>query len=155
MSSPYAQYSNSIEVVSNYLLTLLQSNATALSVDPTRGFLYGDQSGLLPVTPMLCVVPGPRTSSYNGIGGRPVLSTFQTFVMVYYGKLQDLQQNVHASLTLANQVENVVNADPTLGGHAIDCLCSDQTPGVSMKGGALVDTTRMVFRTRAKVALNP
>jgi hypothetical protein len=80
--------------------------------------------------------------------------TFTTFVMVYYGKVQDRQLNVHASLTIANSVKRFMNADVTLGGNAIDSFVAAVDPGVAIKGGALLDTTRMTFRTRSKVTLN-
>jgi hypothetical protein len=92
---------------------------------------------------------------YNGVGGRPVMITFQTFVMVYYGKIRDMQQNIHASLTIAKKIKNFVHADFNLGGNVIDCLCTAIEPGVAVKGGALLDASRLAFRSRTKSALNP
>jgi hypothetical protein len=162
MPNPYAAYTGSIEVLNNYIFNKLLSNAGpsgfnlgGVATGNQPGVWYGDVSGLLPSTPVICLVPGPETSVYNGVGGRPVLKTFQTFVMVYYGKIQDQQQNVHASLTLAEQVELFMNSDITLGGIAIDCLCTAKQPGVAVKGGALIDATRLTFRSRTKVLLNP
>jgi hypothetical protein len=160
MPTPYSAYTGSTEFVANYLYTKLLANAGPSGfnlggvANGQAGVWYGDTSGLLPATPMMCVIPGPTSSVYNGVGGRPVLKTFTTFVMVYYGKVQDQQANVHASLTLADAVEKFVNPDITLGGNVIDCMCAAVEPGVAVKGGALIDATRMTFRTRSKVTLN-
>lgn len=160
MPNPYAAYTDSNEFVANYLYQKFLANAGPSGFNlggvaqGQPGVWYGDTSGLLPSTPLLCVIPGPEQSVYQGVGGRPVLMTFTTFVMVYYGKVQDQQANVHASLTLANAVKRFVNPDITLGGNAIDCMCAAIDPGVAVKGGALIDASRMTFRTRSKVTLN-
>ena len=155
--SPYTGLTDSTEVIANYLYTQLQANMSSFtdsSGNAAQDVWYGDDSYLLPRTPALCVVPGPEVSVYNGVGGRPVMMTFTTFVMVYYGKLQDHQLNVHGSLTIANSIKRFINADVTLGGNAIDSFVAAIDPGVAIKGGAMLDTTRMTFKTRSKVTLN-
>jgi hypothetical protein len=154
MPNPYAGYADATEVVANYLLNMITVGASALGVDPTKGVWYGDQT-LLPTTPLLCVIPGPEAAVPQGAGGRPMQMTFTTFVMVYYGKVQDQQLNIHASLTLANAVKRLVHTDPFLGGNVINCYCSAVDPGIAAKGGALIDATRMAFQSRSKVVLNP
>jgi len=150
--------------VANYLYTQFKTNKASFTyTDPSTSTVYtvqdvwyGDQSGLIPHLPCLCVIPGPEQSVYNGVGGRPVRMTFQTFVMVYFGKITgDHQMNVHASLSLANVIKRFQNADMTLGGNAIDVFCNAVDPGVAIRGGAMIDTTRMAFTTRTKVLLNP
>jgi hypothetical protein len=79
---------------------------------------------------------------------------FQTFIMVYYGKIQDAQQNTHQSLILANTIKHLFNQDFTLGGNVIDTFCSNIDPGVAVRMGALMDATRMAYRSRSKVTLN-
>jgi hypothetical protein len=163
MGNPYAPYTDSGEVVANYLYTALldnKSSFTYIGPDSTQYSVqdvwYGDESGLIPHLPCLCVVPGPEISQYNGVGGRPVMMTFQTFVMVYFGKITgDHQTNVHASLSLANAIKRFMNGDPTLGGQVIDSFCSGIDPGIAVRGGAMIDTSRMQFSTRSKVVLNP
>jgi hypothetical protein len=161
MPSPYAPYTDSTDFVANYFYNVFVTNVVALGL-PTVGtkadgtpnsVWYGDEP-FLPVTPAVAVVPGPEQSNYDGVGGRPVLMTFQTFVMVYFGKIQDAQSNKHQSLQLANGIKRFMNADITLGGNAIDTMCAAIDPGVGIKMGALMDTTRMTFRTRSKVTLN-
>lgn len=158
MPNPYASYADSTEVISAYLLAQLQANLS--SFPDANGVIpfdvwYNDTSGLLPRTPALCVVSGPERSVYNGVGGRPVMMSFTNFIIVYYGKVQDRQQNVHGSLTIANNIKHFINADLTLGGHVIDALCSAVDPGIAIRGSALYDATRVTVTSRSKTALNP
>jgi hypothetical protein len=164
MPSPYAGLTDSTEAVANYLLGQFQgamATFTDNSIPPVsvQAVWYGDvssgsQQGLLPTTPAIAVVPGPESSVYQGVGARPVFMTFQTFAMVYYGKIQDVQLNIHASLTIANKVRRFVNTLGNFGGLIIDCMCSAIDPGISLRGGALYDTTRMTFVSRSKVTLD-
>jgi len=161
MPSPYAGYADATETITNYFYTAVVGNAASLGLpvvgvktDGTPNSVwYGDQT-ILPVTPAVCVVPGPEQSVYNGVGGRPVMMTFTTFLVVYFGKIQDAQQNTHQALALANTIKRFFNIDITLGGNAIDTMCAAVDPGVGIKQGALIDAARMTFRTRSKVTLN-
>ncbi len=158
MSTPYSTLADSTEVVGNYVLTQLKNNAvqfTDANGNAVQDVWYGDMSGLLPHMPCLCVIPGPERSVYNGVGGRPVLMQFLTYVMVYAGQIIDMQQNVHASLTIANKIKRFMNTDVRLGGNVIDCFCSAIEPGVAVRGTAYIDATRMAFQSRTKTLLNP
>lgn len=150
MPNPYTTASSS-EVVHNYVLGMMNAVKVANGI---ADIFYGDERKI-PRTPTVCVVPGPESSSYQGAGGRPVMKVFTTYVMVYCNKIQDHQANVHASLTLANTLMNVVHADPTLGGNAIDCLVTNSDPGMAVKAGTLYDASRLTLRSRSKVVLNP
>lgn len=150
MGSPYP-FTDSTEVVANYILTMMQGVQVANGI---RDVFYGDEQKL-PHTPTVCVVPGPESEVYQGAGGRPVMITFLTYVMVYFAKLADKQQNVHASLTLATTLKHVIHADVTLGGNVIDCLVTNVDPGMALKSGTLMDASRLTLRSRSKVVLNP
>lgn len=158
MVAPYGM-TDSTEVVANYLFTQL-SNPTNMATfldtggNPVLQVWYGDDSQLLPQTPCLSVLPGPESSSYNGVGGRPVLMTFTTFVMVYCSRILEQQANVHNSLTIANTVKRYVNTIITLGGNVLDIHCSSIDPGVAVRNGEMMDASRMTFTSRSKVNLN-
>jgi hypothetical protein len=145
---PYST-TDSNEVVASYVLGLIQGAATANGI---KGVWYGDQRKV-PQTPTVCVVPGPETSTYNGVGGRPVMKVFTTYVMVYFSKVQDNQANIHGSLTLAQALARVIHADGTLGGNVIDVLVTNLDPGIAFKTGSLMDASRLTLRSRSKVVL--
>jgi len=157
MTNPYGT-TDSTEVVANYLYTQLLANmATFVDSGGTaiQSVWYGDNSELLPNTPSVCVIPGTEASTYDGVGGRPVMMVFTTYVMVYYGKVGDQQLNVHGSQQIANVIKRFVHADVNLGGNVIDCLCASLEPGIAIRNGAMIDATRLTFRSRSKVLLNP
>jgi hypothetical protein len=163
MPSPYAGLTDDSEVVANYLLNAFTGAMSTFTDNgnpptPIQAIWYGNQTSLLPTTPCMTIVPGPQSSAYNGIGARPVLMTFQTFALVYYGKIQDVQLNTHASLTIANKVKRFQNTLGNFGGLVIDCMCTAVDPGVAFLGtagiGALYDTTRLTFVARTKVTLD-
>lgn len=154
MPTPYDSYTDSIDVVASYILSLLEASASTLGVDSARGFYYGEQE-LIPTTPGICVVPGPETDVYDGVGGRPVMITFLTYVVLYVDVLRDIQINTHQATQLATLVKRVVHADKNLGGNVLDCLCIQVEPGYALKKGSLMAAARLTFRSRAKKILNP
>lgn len=154
MPTPYDAYTDSTDVVASYILSLLQAGASTLGVDASRGFYYGEQE-LLPTSPCISVVPGPEVSAYDGVGGRPVMITYQTYVMIYVDVLRDIQLNTHAAMQLGTLVKHVVHADKTLGGNVLDCFCAQVEPGYALKKGTLMAASRLNFRSKAKKILNP
>jgi len=78
---------------------------------------------------------------------------FETYVYVYYGKIQDVQVNLHAAQALADAIEPVVHADVTLGGLVIGTLCTQNEPGVINKMGSLLMGNRMTFESFSKTRL--
>jgi len=142
------------EVVASYIFNLIKTNASALGL---KTVLYGDHD-LIPHTPAVCVVPGPESTIYNGVGGRPVMITFETYALVIYNKLQDIQANLHSCGTLATQVKRLVHTDPMLGippnQLVIDCMCTDNEPGIVIKGGQLSPANRLTFSSRSKVRIS-
>lgn len=153
MAPPYG-FTDSIDVVSTYILDLLVSEASTLGVDPQKGYYYGEQD-LIPTSPTICVVPGPESSEYNGVGGRPVLITFQTYVMVYVDKIQDIQISTHSAMQLAAAVKRAIHSDVKLGGNVLDCFCANAEPGYAVRRTSLMAAARLTFRSRSKVLLNP
>jgi hypothetical protein len=153
MAPPYG-FTDSTDVVATYILDLLVSQAATLGVDPQKGYYFGEQD-LIPTSPVICVVPGPESSEYDGVGGRPVVVTFQTYVMVYVDKIQDIQVSTHSAMQLATAVKRVVHPDTRLGGNVIDCFCANVEPGYAVRRATLMAAARLTFRSRSKVLLNP
>lgn len=138
------------EVVANYIYQMLHNptNMTALGL---QDVWYGDQE-LLPRTPAACVAPGNKTREFQGATFR-TLNTFETYILAYYGKIQDVQQNLHAATTLADAIETLVHSDLKLGGNVIYVLCTQNEPGMITKAGALLMGARMTFQSMSKTTL--
>jgi hypothetical protein len=139
---------SSAEVVATAIFSIIQAQVIPLGVNV---MYYGDQT-ILDKTPAVCVSPGNKTREWEGasLGTRNV---FETYVYVYYGKIQDVQVNLHAAQTLADAIEPVVHANITLGGIVIGTLCTQNEPGVINKMGSLLMGNRMTFESFSKTRL--
>lgn len=141
---------DSSEAVANYIYTKLNdpTNKTNLGVSSTW---YGDQT-LVPDTPAVCVAPGPKKREFQGATFR-TLNTFETYVWVYFAKIQDIQQNLHGATQLADDIETLIHGDLTLGGNVIAVICTQNEPGVINKGGVWVMGARLTFESMSKTTL--
>jgi len=139
----------SSEQVATAILNAITTQKAALGVQQTY---YGDQTQL-PQTPAVCVSPGNKQREFQGASLR-TQNTFETYVYVYYGKIQDVQQNLHAAQTLADAIEPIVQADMTLGGLVIWTLCTQNEPGVINKMGSLMMGNRMTFQSVSKTTIS-
>jgi len=138
----------SSEVVANAVLQAIQAQAVAQGINET---FYGDQTQLNK-TPAVCVTPGNKTREFQG-ASLMTLNTFETYVFVYYGKIQDVQQNLHGAQALADALEVVVHTDITLGGIVTATLCIQNEPGMINKMGSLLMGNRMTFQSFSKTRL--
>jgi hypothetical protein len=138
---------DSTETIANYIYTKIKlpANMTSLGLSSVW---YGDQE-LLPVTPAVCVSPGPKQREFQGATFR-TLNTIETYALVYYGKIQDIQVNLHSATTLADSIETLIHSDLTLGGNVIAVLCTQNEPGVINKAGVWVMGARLTFQSTSK-----
>lgn len=141
---------DSAEVVATYITNKL-SDPTNMANLGLQSVWYGDQH-LLPKTPAACIVPGEKRREFQGATFR-TLNDIQTYVLVYFGKIQDIQQNLHSAMQLAEAIELLVHQDLLLGGNVISCLCNIIDPGVINKGGVWVMGARMTFQSMSKTTL--
>ena len=102
---------------------------------------YGDQQQI-PRTPTLCVVPDGKRRELQG-SPRRVENTLRCYLLLYHSKIQDIQKNNEEVDQLAESLEKLVHADPTLGGLVIHSLVTDIDAGEVTR---LVDTRRTMYR---------
>jgi hypothetical protein len=139
---------HSAELVATAIFNTIQAQATPLGINV---MYYGDQ-GILDKTPAVCVSPGNKSREFQG-ASLMTENLIETYVYVYYGKIQDVQANLHAAQALADAIEPVVHADQTLGGLTIWVLCQQNEPGMINKMGSLMMGNRMTFQSRSKTRL--
>ena len=138
----------SAEVVATAVKAAIDAQVGALGIAAT---FYGDQTQL-PKTPAVCVSPGNKQREFQG-ASLMTANTFETYVFVYYGKVQDVQLNLHSAQTLADAIEPVVQADITLGGIVTWTICTQNEPGMINKAGSLMMGNRMTFQSWSKTRL--
>jgi hypothetical protein len=138
----------SAEVVAKAIFDIITADKTPLGIVDT---FYGDQS-ILPHTPSVCVSPGTKARDFQG-ATLVTANIFETYVYVYFGKVQDVQNNLHGAQTLADAIEPVVHADMTLGGIVISTLCTQNEPGLINKQGSLMMGNRLTFQSMSRTRL--
>jgi hypothetical protein len=144
---PITPNTDSSEVVANYVYQKLQDPTNMSNLGYTDVW-YGDQE-LLPHTPALCVSPGTKKREFQGASYR-TLNSIETYIVVYYGKIQDVQVNLHAAQTMADALETLIHSDLTLGGLVIATLCTQNEPGYLRKGTDLMQGNRLTFESMSK-----
>jgi hypothetical protein len=133
------------ELVATAILTAVQNAPVDLGIQDA---FYGDQT-ILPKTPAVCVAPGNKTRDWSGASLRTE-NIFETYVFVYFSKIQDVQLNTHGAQTLADAVEDWVMQDIKLGGIVIWTLCTQNEPGQITKQGSLMVGNRLTFQSMSK-----
>jgi hypothetical protein len=129
---------------------MLEANTSALVI---QDVWYGDQE-LLPRTPAVCVNPGTKKRQFQGATFR-TLNDIETYVLVYFGKIQDVQANLHGATQLADSIETLVHSDLTLGGNVIAVLCTQNEPGMINKAGVWMMGARLTFQSMTKTTFPP
>jgi hypothetical protein len=136
------------EVVASAIKAIIEADKVALGVVDV---FYGDQA-TLPHTPAVCVSPGTKAREFAG-ATLTTANMFETYVYVYFGKVQDVQANLHSAQTLADAIEPLVQADITLGGIVISTLCTQNEPGLINKQGSLMMGNRLTFQSMSRTRL--
>lgn len=138
----------SSEVVANYIFNMINTGKVGLGINAVY---YGDQTQI-PTTPAVCVAPGNKQRQFQG-ASYTTLNTLETYVFLYYGKVQDVQLNLHAAQAMADSLEPFVQADLKLGGNVIAVLCTQNEPGMINKMGSLMVGNRLTFESMTKTML--
>jgi len=132
-------------VLTQYQVDFLKANATLLGVpdtpntaSPTPSIFYGDQQ-LIPVTPTLCVEPNERPREMTHTGNKGSVS-FNQYIYIYHGQLQDDQLNVKECNQFSEAVEALLHTDKTMGGNVIYGYVAQ------MQAGVLIRSPRTMMR---------
>jgi hypothetical protein len=108
---------DSLETFTTAIQDIITANQVALGI---ADIWYGEQHKI-PRTPSVEVMPGTKTRILAG-APRRTTNNFQVFVMILVGMVQDVQVNSHQANQMAESIETLLHADPTIGGLVINCL---------------------------------
>jgi hypothetical protein len=106
----------------------MNANKVALGVVDV---FYGDQRRI-PRVPTVCVDPGQKNVEIVG-APRLVQNVFTIYIVLYHSQIVDNQINHKASDVLAQAVEDVIHADPTLTGLVAHSIVSSNESGYMNK----------------------
>lgn len=145
---------DSVQDVAQYVIDTLNAGKTDSGL---QDVWYQDQN-LIPRYPAACVIPGDKSREYNG-NARRTLVTMEVYVNIYFGKVQDVQQNNIATVDIAEIVESQLHQSSQCGPAdnplVIQSLVTDVSPGYANRSGTLVAATRLTFQATSQKSLPP
>jgi hypothetical protein len=121
-----------------YLQNLIESNKASLGV---QDVYYGDQANI-PRTPTVCMEPGEKTRSPNGVPRR-TLVTITNYLIVYHSEVASMQTVRLEDDQLAEAIETLVHTDATMGGLVIDSLVASVESGYLQRARAMFRASRL------------
>jgi hypothetical protein len=106
-----ASPTDSLEVFTGYLYDLVLANQVALGVVDV---FYSDQ-WRIPRTPTICVQASRKSRELVG-APRRVRNTLESYIIVYFSKVTDVQENARDADVMGDALEALVHANITFGG---------------------------------------
>lgn len=146
--------------VSQLLVDLIIANAQTLGIPDVPGattvgsdpsVFYGDQV-MIPVTPTVCVDPVQRQRDLSETGYQTTVD-LAVFVIIYHGKVQDMQTNLKECIQFAEAVEAVLYTDKQLQGNVVHSYVSNMDMGQMIRGRTLMRATRLTWRGLSKAQI--
>jgi hypothetical protein len=131
-------------VVTQAIVDLLIANQVVLGV---RQVYYGDR-GLLPDLPTVTVASRPKVREIRNIHKFEL--AFDTDVVIYHEKVQTSGTTAKANEQMAEEVEDLLNANPFLGGIVVFGFVSRVEPGVALRPGVMIAATRLTHRATSQ-----
>lgn len=144
MSGPTSSLETFVATIQNLIVT----NQVSLGI---QDVWYGEQRKI-PRTPTIEIIPGQKVRSLAG-APRRVANAFECFIMIQAGMVQDTQLNLHLAGQLAESVEAVIHADPTLGGICINCLVVRTEFGVAERSSTEYRAARLTVQGESRTLL--
>lgn len=136
--------------ITDKIYTILDDAKTSLGV---MDVYYGDQE-LLPRTPAVTVESGAYSRELAGMGGKGMTENRSTvYVMVYFGRVQDVQQNSRDADALSEAIMDVLHTDVTLEGLIVHGHVSGIEPGYATRRGVLLRSARVTWNGLTKTQI--
>lgn len=151
MTNPYSdQPQGRLDTFCNAVFDLCVAAGPGLGI-AEEDIYYGDQSQI-PRTPTLCIEPDEKRRDLQG-APRRVLNTFSVYLILYISKVTDTQTNARDALTLAEDLEAVLHAEPTFGNLLIHSFATKVEPGYRVKANTQFRACRITFEGTNKTVL--
>jgi len=133
------------------LSEITQAVVDLLKADLTLGLskvYYGDQAGI-PLVPSATVEAGSAEREYTQTGLHTT-RTVPIIIVIYHGKVDDVQTIKKSLDDFAQAVEDALHQDSTLGGLVINGLVTSIEPGVASVGKAQYQAHRLTWEGLVK-----
>lgn len=137
-----------LDDVAQAVFNILTTNKTTLGL---ADVWWGDQA-LLPRTPAACVEPLRKTRELNGAPRRTEVMLFVQ-VLLFVGRIQDVQVNRKEVDAMSESVEAALHADATLGGIVIHSLVDSIDSGYATRSNTLYRASRVNLTAKSQAQL--
>jgi hypothetical protein len=146
-----------LSVITQALVDKIKANAVTLGIPDVPGaaspgadpsVFYGDQV-MIPVTPTVCVDPVTRQRDLSETGYQTTVD-LSLFVIIYHGKVQDIQDNLKECLQFSEAVEALLHSDKQLGGLVVSGYVAVVDMGITVRGRSLMRASRLTWRGLSK-----
>lgn len=147
---------DSVDVITQYVIDKLRANASLLKTSTNiavdaQDIYYGDQEKF-PRTPSVCVDPGNRQRTLQGVSFRTD-NAFTIYILVYHARIQDNQITRKEAQQISEAIETLLHQDPQLGGNVVHSFCSLNESGYVYRTGTMYRTNRITFEPYSKTRL--
>lgn len=130
------------------ILEIIRANQESLSI---HSIFLGDQEKL-PGTPVVCVEPDTKANILKN-ATRGIEIQLRAQIIVYTAMLASPEQNRRDADVLAEDIETILHANPTLDGLVIHSLADEVASGYASKAGTLVRANKIQFTARSQSRL--
>lgn len=140
-------------VVAKAIETILNTNKVSLGLDEVY---YGDHNNI-PVGKAVSVTAGTKRRELSGVagpGGRG-MNEMDIVLFLYRSVVEDEATARLAVDTLAEDIEDILHADTTLGGIIIHGYVNQWIPGVIHKPTSMFRVVQMNYFARSKTNITP
>ena len=132
---------DSLVAIVDYQIDLLKSNAGLLGLNEVY---YGDQN-LIATVPAVCVEGQRKTRDMSGTSFRSE-NLLRTTLLVYYSQMQDVNATQRDVEILAEQIEEVLHTDQTMGGLVVHGRVIELEPGYAVRERVYLRACRMTWQ---------
>lgn len=155
---------DSLDEVAQFLVDLLNANLPLLKSEDGKASMeesaaatmgpvvfYGDQEKL-PVSPCICVDPGTRPRTLNGVSYTGT-NDFTVYILVYHARVQDNQLTRKQVQQISEIAERLMMKDPQMGGLVIHCAVTENESGYVYRNNTMYRTNRITFTAMSRTRL--
>lgn len=135
-------------LIDQAIVDKLNLNKVALGI---ADVWYGDQA-LIPRTPTVTVEGGPISKNLTNMGFSTTNDIF-VYLMVYLGKVQDVQLNKKQADQLTEAIIDLMHVDKQLGGLVVVGHCAAVDPGFTQRRDALLKVNRITWAAKSKTTI--
>lgn len=139
---------NSLDEVAQALVDVIKASAGPLGL---KDVWYGEED-LVPKTPAVSVVPDRKRRDIIETGYM-ARNDFEVVITLFHSRLASPTLVRRETIQLAEQLEDVIHADRTLGGLLVHSYVTELTPGFVRRGNVVMKATQLGWSGFTKTRL--